>query len=126
MAHGPLRMGFERVAPVEVGAHAGDDAHAALLRCGDAFAEEVAVVEEFSVAMERHLGGIEGEDAGDADEDNVRLGGVPVVGPLVDVHDGGVVLGEVGLADAADFFLPGNGGRIAGRKARRQRREVWY
>ena len=49
---------------------------------GDAFAEEVAVVEELSVAMKGHLRGVEGEDAGDADEDDVRVGGVPVVGPL--------------------------------------------
>ena len=71
VAHGPLGMGFERVAPVEVGAHAGDDAHAALFGGGDAFTEKVAVVEELSVAVERDFGGIEGEDAGDADEDDV-------------------------------------------------------
>ena len=107
-------MRLESVAPVEVGAHAGDDAHATLFCGGDALAEEIAVVEKLSVAMERDLGWIEREDAGDADEDDVGFGGVPVVGPLLDVHDGRIVLGHVGLADAANVLLPGLGGGVEG------------
>ena len=125
VAHGPLGMSFEGVGPVEIGAHARDDAHATLLCGGDAFAEEVAVVKEFSVAMEFHLRGIEGEDAGDADEDDVGAGGVPVVGPLLDVHDGRIVLGHVALADAADFLLPGESGGIFWGEAGRQGNKGW-
>ena len=55
VAHGPLGMGGESIGPVEVGAHAGDDAHAALFGGGCAFAKEVAAVQEFSMLMERHL-----------------------------------------------------------------------
>ena len=119
VAHGPLGMGLERIAPVEVGAHARDDSHIALLRGGHALAEEIAAVEEFSMAMELHLRGIEREDAGNADKDDVRLGGVPVVGPLFDVHDRGVVLGHVALSDAANLLLPRFTGRVNGSHARR-------
>jgi hypothetical protein len=64
-------------------------------------------VEKFSVAMKGDLGWIEGEDAGDADEYDIHLRGVPVVGPCLDVHYRGIVLGHVGLAHAAHLFLPG-------------------
>ena len=71
VAHGPLRMGGKRIAPVEVGAHARDHAHLALLGGGHALAEEVAAIQVFSVAVKLHLRGIEREDAGDADKDDV-------------------------------------------------------
>ena len=81
-------------------------------------------LQEFSVAMELHLGWIEGENAGDADEDNVRFGGVPVVGPLFHVHHGGIVLGHVGLAHAANSLLPGLVRGVKWTQARRQRDEL--
>ena len=71
VAHCPLGVSGEGVAPVEVGAHARDYAHATLFCGGDAFAEKVAVVEELSVAMKGDLGWVKGKDAGDADEDDV-------------------------------------------------------
>ena len=74
-------------------------------------------LQKFSMAVELHLRGIEREDAGDADKDNVRLGGVPVVGPLFDVHHGGIVLGHVALSDAANLLLPRLGGWINGSQA---------
>ncbi len=114
-------MRREGVAPVEVGAHARDHAHAALLCGGRALAEEIAIVEEFSVAMKRHLRGIEREDAGDADKDDVDFARVPVVGPLFHVHHRGVVLGHVGLAHATDVFLPRFGGGIDRPEPIRQR-----
>ena len=64
-------------------------------------------LQEFSMAMELNLRGIEGKDAGDADKDDVRFGGMPVVGPLFDVHDGRIVLGHVALSHAANLLLPG-------------------
>ena len=117
-------MSGESVGPVEVGTHAGDDAHAALFSGGCAFAEEVAAVEEFSVLVERDLRRVVGENAGDADEDDVGAGVMPEVGPLLDVHDGGIVLGHVGLADAADALLPGKAGAIERREASGERDEV--
>ena len=117
-------MSGESVGPVEIGAHAGDAAQTALFGGSHAFAEEVAIVEESAVAMERDRRGVEGEDAGDADEDDLRLSGVPVVGPLFDVHDGGVVLGHVALAHAPDALLPGQRAGIKGGQARGERDEV--
>ena len=111
VAHGPLRMGRERIAPVEVGTHAGDDAHIALLGGGHALAEKVAAMQVFSVAMKLHLRGVKRQDAGDADKDNVGVGGVPVVGPLFNVHHGGVVLGHVALSDAANSSVARAGAR---------------
>ena len=73
VAHCPLRMGLECISPVEVGAHARDNSHIALLRGGYALSEEVAALQEFAMAMELNLRGIEGKDAGDADKDNVQL-----------------------------------------------------
>ena len=105
-------MGLERVAPVQVGTHAGDHAHVALLCSSHALAEEVAAIEEFSMAMKLDLRGIEREDAGHADKDDVRAGGMPVVGPLFDVHHRGVVLGHVALSDAANLLLPRLGAQI--------------
>ena len=104
----PLRMRLHGVFPVEIGTHARDHVHAALLGGGAAIAEEIAVAEEFALPVERHLGLIEGQDAGDADQHGIDLEAGPVVGPLLDVEHGGVVLGHVGLADAADLPLPGN------------------
>ena len=106
----PLGVGLERVFPVEVGAHAGDDVEAALFGGGAAIAEEIAIAEVFAFAVEGDAGLVEGEDAGDADEDGIDFEAGPVVGPLFDVEHGGVVLGHVGLADAADFALPGECG----------------
>ena len=51
-------------------------------------------------------------------------GGVPVVGPLFNVHHSGVVLGHVALADATNPLLPGLAGGIDGGQTRRQRDEV--
>src|SRR5258708_26944201 len=99
-------MGVEGVGTVEVGAHAGNNAHASFFGCGEALPEEISVVKKFPVSMELHLGGIEGEDAGDADEAHVGAGGVPVVSPFLDVHDDGVMLGHVALADTANLLLP--------------------
>jgi hypothetical protein len=67
---------IESVAPVEVGTPAGYDAHAVLFCGSSAFAEEVAVVRELSVA-------VEGEDAGHADKDDVAACGVSVVSPTL-------------------------------------------
>ena len=76
-------------------------------------------LQEFSMAMKLHLRGIEREDAGDADKNNVRFGGMPVVGPLFDVHHGGIVLGHVALSHATNLLLPRLGDRVNGRHPRR-------
>src|SRR5581483_3598751 len=55
VAHRPFGMSRERVGPVEVGTHAGDDLESTLAGGGDTLAEEVASIEEFDVTMERHL-----------------------------------------------------------------------
>ena len=102
----PIRVSFKAIVPIEVGTHAGDDAHAALFRSGAAFAEEITITEKLAFAVERHFRLVVGENAGDADEDNVGFDAGPEVGPGFDVHDGGVVLSHVELADAADAALP--------------------
>ena len=79
----PLGMGLDGVFPVEVGTHAGDDVHAALLGGGAAFAEEVAVAEKLAFAVKRDLGLVERQDAGDADQHGVHFEAGPVVGPLL-------------------------------------------
>ena len=45
----PFGMSLERVSPVEIGAHAGDGADAALFGGGVQFAEEVAVTQVFAL-----------------------------------------------------------------------------
>ncbi len=126
IAHGPLRMRIERLVPVEVGTHASNHAHAALF-CGvAALSKEIAVTEKFAAAEVRHVGWIVGDDAGDADEDDVDLEALPVVGPLFHVQLNGVVLGHVELAHAANRLLPGFcvarcGGRVGSRRQMQQR-----
>ena len=124
VAHGPLGMRLERVAPVQIGAHAGNHVHVALLRGANALAEEIAAIEIFPMAMERNLRGIESENPSHADEDDLRAGGVPVVGPLLDVHDGGIVLGHVALAYTTDLLLPGLGSGVERRQARGKRHQA--
>jgi hypothetical protein len=109
VAHGPIGMRFERIAPVEIRTHARHHAHTTLLRRSRAFAEKVAVIEEFAVAVELYFGGIEGENSGDADKDNIHFGRVPVISPLIHVHDRGIVLGQVGLSYTSNVLLPGYG-----------------
>ena len=73
----PLGVRLHGVLPVEVGAHARDHVHAALLGGGAAVAEEIAVAEEFALPVERHLGLIERQDAGDAHHARHRSSGWP-------------------------------------------------
>ena len=120
VAHGPLRMSRERVTPIQVGAHASHRAHSALFGCSHAFAKEIAPVQVLSVTMELHLRRVIRQNSGDADKDNVGLGAMPVVGPFLDVHDGGIVLCHVALTNAADPLLPGFAGWIEMSHARRQ------
>src|ERR1700722_13538619 len=77
----PVGMGFEAIVPVEIGAHAGYDAHATLFCGGAALAEEIAIAEIFSLAMERHFCLVVGQNAGNADEDDVGFDAGPEVGP---------------------------------------------
>lgn len=118
-------MRLKRVTPVQVGAHPRHHAHAAFLGGGHALAKKIAPVQEFSMAVELYLRRIKREDAGDADENNVGLAAMPIVGPLLDVHYGGVVFGHVALTHAAHPLQPGVGGGIEGRKTSRKRRELW-
>ncbi len=104
--HGPLRMRRKSIGPVQIGAHASDHAHAALLCRDDTFAEQVTSLQEFAVTVELHLGRIEGQDSGNADEDDVDFGGMPIVRPLLHVHDRAVILGHVCLTHAANSLLP--------------------
>src|SRR5580698_5721463 len=117
-------MSLERIAPVKVGTHACNDSHAAFFRSGGALAKEIPIVEELSVSMERHLRRIKRKNAGHANKDEVGPGGVPVVSPLLNVHDGRIVLCHVALANAANLLLPGLGRRIKRSKTRRQRDEL--
>ena len=71
--------------------------------------------------VERHLGLVERQDAGDADQHGVDLQAGPVVGPLLDVEDRGVVLGHVELPDAPHLSRPRNNlHRVRVRGARRR------
>ncbi len=79
---------------------------------GGTLAEEVTVVKELSVFVERDFRWIVGQDAGNADKDHVGMDGVPVVGPGFHVHNRGIVLGHVGLADASNALLPWFCGRV--------------
>jgi hypothetical protein len=91
----PLRMGLHGVFPIEVGTHARDHVHAALLGGGAALAEEIAVAQELALAVERHLGLVERQYSGDAHHHGVHLQAGPVVRPLLDVQHDGVVLGHI-------------------------------
>src|SRR5215467_5958362 len=116
-------MGSEGIAPIQVGAHAGDDAHAALAGGGDTLTEEVTAMEKPSVTVELDLRRIEGEDAGHTDENDVGAGRVPIICPFFNVHYGRIVLCHVALTDAANLLLPGQGGRIDWSQPRWQRNE---
>src|SRR5215475_11186601 len=109
-------MGLKGIAPIQVRTHAGG---------GNTFTEEVTAIEKLSVTMELDLRGIEGEDTGHTDENDVGAGRVPVVSPFFNVHDGGIVLGHVALTDTANLLLPGQGGGIDRSQPRWQRNEFW-
>src|SRR5579872_3158506 len=102
-------MSLKGIAPVQVRTHPGDDAHTALAGGGDAFAEEIATIEKFSVTVKLHLGRIEGEDPGYADENDIGASRVPIICPLFNVHHSRVVLRHVALTDPANVLLPGQG-----------------
>ena len=102
----PLRMGLNRVFPIQVRTHTRDHMYAAFLSGGAAVAEEIALPEELALPVEWHLGLIKRQDPGDAHQNGIHLQAGPVVRPLLDIQDGWVVLGHVGLADAADLPLP--------------------
>ena len=99
-------MRGQRVAPIQVGAVARNGTQSALLRRVMQIAGEIAPVQVFSVAMERHFARIKRKNSCDADEDRAHLGAGPVVGPRFHVEDRRIVLGDVRLADAAQFLLP--------------------
>jgi hypothetical protein len=48
-------VGVKGIAPIQVGTHAGDDAHAVLAGGGDTFTEEVTAAEKLSVTVEPNL-----------------------------------------------------------------------
>ncbi len=105
----PLRVRADGFFPIEVRAHASDDAQAAFLRGAAAVAEEVPVAEILSLLVEGHFGLVEGQDSGDADEHDVDLQACPVVGPCFDIERDGIVLGHVQLPDATDLPRPRKG-----------------
>ena len=55
LAHGPLRVGLKGIAPIEVGAHARDHSHVPLLCGSHTLAEEIATIQEFSMAVKLYL-----------------------------------------------------------------------
>src|SRR5215831_21093924 len=116
-------MGVKGIAPIQVWTHARDDAHAALAGGGNTFTEEVTAIEKLSVTMELDLRGIEGEDTGHTDENDVGAGRVPIICPFFNVHYGRIVLCHIALPDAANLLLPGQGGRIDWSQPRWQRNE---
>ena len=77
------------------------------------------------MAMKRHSGGVECQDSSDADKDDVGLGGMPVVGPLFNIHDCGIVLGHVALADTSNALLPRLGCSIQCSHPGRKRCKLW-
>src|SRR5439155_21754071 len=79
----------------------------------------IPVAEEFDLPMERHLGLVEGHDAGDADHYGIDLETGPVVGPFLDVEHDGIVLRHVQLPEAPDLPLPGNVVRGSGEQRTR-------
>ena len=105
----PLGVGLDRVFPIEVGTHARHHVDATLLRRRAAIAEEIAIAEKFALAVERHLGLVECQNSGDADHHGIHFEAGPVIGPLFDIEHRRVMLGHIGLADAADSMLPGDG-----------------
>ena len=116
----PLRMRLHRVLPIQIRTHARDHVDAALLGGRAALAEEIAVAEKFAFAVERNLGLIERQDPRDAHQHGIDFQAGPIIRPLLDVEHRRIVLGHVGLADAADLALPGRV-RIRGEQRRGQR-----
>ena len=101
-------MGLHRVFPIEVRAHARDHVQAALFGGRATLAEEIAIAEKLAFPVVRHLGLVKRKNAGDADQHGVHLQAGPVVRPLLHVEHRGIVFGHIGLADPADFSLPGH------------------
>ena len=64
------------------------------------------------MAMKPDFGRVERKNAGDTDKYDVRLRGMPVVIPLLDVHNRGVVLGHITLPHPPNLLLPLLGGRV--------------
>jgi hypothetical protein len=119
----PFGMGLNGVLPIQVGTHAGDHAHAAFAGGSAALAEEIAVAQILSLTVERHLGLIEREDAGDAHQDHVHLQAGPVVRPLFDIERRRIVFRHVQLAQAANLAGPERfRGCVGGGKFRRNQR----
>ncbi len=102
----PLRMGLNRVFPIEVRAHARDHVQAALLGGRATLAEEIAVAEKLAFPVKRHLRLVKRQNAGDAHQHGVHLQAGPVVRPLRNVEHRGVMFGHIGLADPPDPPLP--------------------
>ena len=100
-------MRLQRIAPVEIRAEAGDDAHVALLRGGDQVSCEVPAIEKLALLVKRYLGGIESNNAGDGSEDHVAFETGPVIGPLFDIEHGRIMLRDIDLTGAADLLVPG-------------------
>jgi len=117
-------VSIKSVTPIQIWTHSGNDAHATLTGGGDTLAEEVPAIEKLSMTVELHLRGIEGEDAGHADKNDVRSRRMPVVCPFFNVHHDGIVFGHVALTDPANLLLPGQGGRIERSQPCWQRNEV--
>jgi hypothetical protein len=115
---------LQRIAPVQVRTHARHHAHASFLRRRYALAKEIAPVQIFPMTMKLHLRWIKREYARDANEDDIRLGTMPIIRPLVDVHHGGIVFRHVALADAANLLLPRLACRIQRRHTRWQRNQL--
>src|ERR1035437_8881986 len=70
--------------------------------------QKKAVAEELAFSVVRHLRLVKRQNAGDAHHHGVNLQAGPVVRPLLDVEHRRVVFGHIGLAEPADFPLPGN------------------
>ncbi|MGO9896724.1 MAG: hypothetical protein ACLPX8_21190, partial [Bryobacteraceae bacterium] len=90
------------------------DIIAALLGGDATLAEEIAVAEKLAFAVVRHFGLVKSKNAGDAHHDGIHLQAGPVIRPLLDIEHGGIVFGHIGLAEPADFPLPGHG-RVGGK-----------
>src|ERR1700733_5050391 len=100
VAHKPLGMRGERIAPIEIGTVAGNRAEAALLRSRVKFPEKISAIQILAVPMKWHLARIKGEDAGDADKHGADLRAGPIISPSLDIENRRIMFGEIGLADA--------------------------
>src|ERR1700677_4186167 len=103
-------MRRKSVTPIEIGAKAADHAQIAFLGGGDQFSGEITPVEELALPVERNLGGIKRNDAGDRSKNHIALEAGPIVSPFLDVEDSGgrVMLRAVDLPGAADLLMPGD------------------